>query len=107
MDFDYKRNEKGRFVKGTPQPYGFGKGKQEIPWNYHGGSIDQDTGYKRIYISGNRIYEHQYIWELHNGIIPENCVIHHIDGNKLNNNISNLQCISRSEHNKIHNLGEN
>lgn len=29
-------------------------------------------------------------------------VVHHIDGNKLNNDISNLEVLSRSEHNRIH-----
>ena len=30
--------------------------------------------------------------------------VHHIDGNKLNNNISNLQVIKNSLHTKEHNL---
>ena len=29
-------------------------------------------------------------------------VVHHIDGNKLNNDVSNLEVLSRSEHNGIH-----
>lgn len=29
--------------------------------------------------------------------------IHHIDGDKLNNSLENLQVISRSEHTRIHN----
>lgn len=29
-------------------------------------------------------------------------IVHHIDGNKLNNNIDNLQILTREEHNKIH-----
>ena len=30
--------------------------------------------------------------------------VHHIDGNKLNNDISNLQVITRGEHERIHNI---
>lgn len=36
--------------------------------------------------------------------IPKNLVIHHKDGNKLNNSRKNLQLITRQEHTKIHNL---
>jgi len=47
------------------------------------------------------------IWESHFGSIPkdENGVsyhIHHIDGNRNNNHISNLQCVSIYEHFSIH-----
>lgn len=34
-------------------------------------------------------------------ILPGN-IVHHIDGNKLNNDISNLQLVSWGEHTKIH-----
>jgi hypothetical protein len=37
----------------------------------------------------------RYVYGLHR--IPEGWVIWHIDGNSLNNNIENLECISRSE----------
>lgn len=106
MTNDYKRDSKGRFVKGTKQPYGFGKGKQTIPHNFNGGSIDATTGYKRVYIEGERRYEHQVVWEEYNGTIPKGCIVHHIDEDKLNNNISNLQCMSIGKHNKLHKLGE-
>ena len=45
---------------------------------------------------------HRYIWKLHNGSIPDGYHIHHIDGNKDNNDISNLLCVSCSEHMKLH-----
>jgi len=32
-EMNYKRDNKGRFIKGTEQPFGFGKGKQKEPWN--------------------------------------------------------------------------
>ena len=36
------------------------------------------------------------------GVIPDGYVIHHIDNNPANNDISNLQCITRIQHSKIH-----
>lgn len=60
--------------------------------------------YKTIRIDGKKRKYHVVMWEMFFGIeVPEGCVIHHLDGNKFNNDISNLSCISRSMHNCIHN----
>ena len=45
---------------------------------------------------------HRLIWEKHNGGIPKGYQVHHIDGNKLNNDISNLQLLSAEEHTTFH-----
>jgi hypothetical protein len=45
---------------------------------------------------------HRYIWEELNGNIPEGYVIHHIDFDKENNCIDNLQCMTREEHTALH-----
>lgn len=45
---------------------------------------------------------HVYIWEQYNGPVPKGHVIHHLDENKRNNDISNLVCISRSDHMRYH-----
>lgn len=45
---------------------------------------------------------HQAVWTYYNGEIPPGYEIHHIDVNPHNNEISNLLCVSRSEHMKIH-----
>jgi len=46
---------------------------------------------------------HRTIMEEHIGRkLKSTEIIHHIDFNKLNNSIENLQIVSRSEHNKIH-----
>jgi len=45
-----------------------------------------------------------------NGIIPKGYMIHHIDENRKNNNIENLQLVTYKEHKKIHgiwNTGKN
>ena len=54
----------------------------------------------------NRKYSmpyHRYLWEKHYDIkIPRYHEIHHKDGNKTNNDISNLQMMSKSAHKKLH-----
>lgn len=42
--------------------------------------------------------EHRVIWERQNGKIPKGFEIHHINGNKKDNRIENLECLSRKEH---------
>ena len=32
----------------------------------------------------------------------EGCIVHHIDGNKYNNNVNNLRCETRAEHSRHH-----
>lgn len=34
--------------------------------------------------------------------LSQNEIVHHLDGNKLNNDINNLEVLSRSEHNRLH-----
>lgn len=49
------------------------------------------------------VYEHLYVYEkAHNIIVPNGYCIHHIDGNKENNIISNLVMLSLADHVKIH-----
>lgn len=45
---------------------------------------------------------HRDVWTHYNGEIPKGYVIHHIDGNPSNNDISNLQLMTQSEHMKLH-----
>jgi hypothetical protein len=45
---------------------------------------------------------HRYIWIEHNGPIPKGLVVHHIDEDKTNNDISNLMLLSNKEHTYIH-----
>lgn len=46
---------------------------------------------------------HRQIYEqYHNIKLTKHDIIHHIDGNKLNNNPDNLVCITRAEHVRLH-----
>lgn len=61
----------------------------------------KSNGY--YYNCGTRKHLHQAIWIAHNGPIPDGCEIHHKDFNKENNDISNLECLTKKEHHELHN----
>lgn len=42
------------------------------------------------------------VWCYHNGAIPSGNEIHHADNNPSNNTADNLQCMTKSEHQKVH-----
>lgn len=52
-------------------------------------------------------YLHRLIFEdLFKVTLLSSAIIHHKDGNKLNNNPNNLELVSKTEHNKIHHFGK-
>lgn len=65
---------------------------------------DDKTGYylstKKIGVSRMRL--HVYVWQKHNGKIPDGMEINHIDENKDNNEINNLECLTRKQHLAYH-----
>ena len=54
------------------------------------------TGEK--YFSKGTKFLHRAVWEFHHGEIPDGFHVHHIDEDRSNNNIDNLECIEGSEH---------
>lgn len=65
------------------------------------GKIYYENKHDNHYVCGNKQL-HRVVWSYYYGEIPKGYVIHHIDENPANNNIENLQCMSRLEHGKIH-----
>ena len=65
--------------------------------------LDKD-GYKHTYISRrNKPREHRLIIEEYLGRkLTSNEVVHHIDGNRINNDLGNLQVMTRAEHMNHH-----
>lgn len=61
---------------------------------------DDNTGYYLNTTIHKRM--HVFVWEFYNGEIPEGCEIHHIDRDKSNNDINNLQLLSSTEHKELH-----
>lgn len=58
--------------------------------------------YHRTKRNGKYYYEHDDIWKKYYGDIPDGMIVHHIDGNKRNNDITNLKLMSIREHNRLH-----
>lgn len=57
-------------------------------------------GYLTVRISGKNITVHRYVWKFFNGEIKNKLTVNHKDGNKLNNDISNLELMTFSENAK-------
>lgn len=55
----------------------------------------------------NRSLLHRDIWKSNHGKIPNGYDIHHIDGNKQNNHINNLEIIKKDTHSKIYTSRKN
>lgn len=78
--------------------------------NWKGGRIIKGSGYYGIWNPDHQradnqgyVFEHTLVWEKHNGYLPKRGDnIHHIDLNKLNNNIDNLYLCKHKEHAIIH-----
>lgn len=72
-----------------------------------GNATLRDNGYYRITSrkEGNHgIDLHKVIWESFYGIpVPKGYNIHHLNGNKTDNRIQNLQCVEAILHTKYHN----
>lgn len=63
--------------------------------------------YFRVVLRGSRnkrrsCYIHRLVWEAFVGEIPKGYIVHHKDGNKQNNSLSNLKLLSCKEHHDIH-----
>jgi hypothetical protein len=65
---------------------------------YGTGSITA-KGYIRF---GSTEMEHRRVWRKHYGAVPVGFFIHHIDGNKQNNDIANLTLMDVLTHKRIH-----
>lgn len=63
---------------------------------------DSPRRHLRRYFSRSGRFLHRDIWEFHNGPIPEGYQVHHKDGDHLNNDIRNLECITRARHEELH-----
>ena len=61
---------------------------------------DDATGYYLNSTTRKRL--HRAVWEYHHGEIPKGWQVHHVDGDKSNNDISNLLLVPKSIHATYH-----
>lgn len=54
------------------------------------------------YFTNGKTSIHRDVWEFYHSAIPEGYHIHHKDFNPANNNLENLQLLTKSEHSKLH-----
>jgi len=70
-----------------------------------GHSYYKDDGYYvRRMPCGKCVRLHREIWKHHNGVLEDEIIVHHIDEDKANNSITNLQAMTPSDHMKHHGM---
>lgn len=115
------RDKKGRFIDGEVgkeyrftsesmkgNTYSKGNKPNKTTWRkgdtamekhpqWKGGLQKWRDGYYVQVATGKRISRGRHVWEQVYGEIPKGYIIRHKDGNKFNDKIGNLECISRAE----------
>jgi predicted DNA-binding protein YlxM (UPF0122 family) len=77
--------------------------KRQLPFiEYEGKRYVYDDGHYRYTEKGKSIFLHRVVWEQHKGSIPAGYNIYHINGDKSNNSIENLQCLSPKEYKNLY-----
>lgn len=65
-----------------------------------------NAGYLQVNLNGKFLKVHRIVFKCFNGSIPDNMEVDHIDGDKTNNNASNLQLLTHSQNiQKTYNQG--
>jgi len=97
------------------------RNRHSRPGNYcsfdcrsRGGFVDSLSGYRHMYRPGSPKankngfgLEHRFVMdELMGGELRDDEVVHHINGDKLDNSIGNLMAMSRSAHMTLHARGK-
>ncbi len=58
--------------------------------------------YRVVRVGSTLFLEHRLVWAEANGPVPNGFDVHHVDEDRHNNNLDNLQPLTRSEHRLLH-----
>lgn len=75
--------------------------EKEYPYTIFGQVYEKNNGY----LEANGCKLHILVYEYYNGVIPIDCEIHHINKNKKDNRLQNLQLMDKFKHRSLHNTG--
>lgn len=65
--------------------------------------VKAPEGYPGKTYRENYVYEHHAVWYLATGeIVPSGYLIHHVNGDKRDNRIENLEVVERGDHTRKH-----
>ncbi len=90
------RNEKGCFVKGTSADNRCPVGTVRVRTRHKRNS--EQRAFVKVAEPNVWMLRARIVWQLRHGEIPPGMGIHHKDCNKLNDEISNLELVSKAEH---------
>ncbi len=97
----FNKGEKGYQNAGTFKVGHEGLRQEKNP-NWRGGFVMRN-GYRNIRVNNRTMYLHRYIMEQHLGRkLLRSEHVHHINHDKTDNSISNLQIMNQSEHLRYH-----
>ena len=65
---------------------------------YDGHKVYMNGLYPAVFLEGKNQHVHRLEWMKYHGSISSDCIIHHINGDKTDWNINNLELLKRSEH---------
>ena len=93
----------GNSKRGANNPLYGKRGEASPCWK---GDCSDGRGYLTRKVRGRRYFAHHIAACEKLGIpveeFPKGTVVHHIDGNRVNNNPDNLMILTKSEHSKLH-----
>lgn len=96
------KREKGYSNKGTFKKGHIGLRGDKAP-NWRGGTSIMRNGYRQVRVNGKRKYEHRLVMEEYIGReLKRDEQVHHLNHNRLDNRIENLEIIDAKKHASYH-----